>query len=220
MYITLLLFGPTLMIFLGLQVMSSVPLTFTLFYGWLLCVPFLERTLKKNETFCSATSYMGFKQNSQSLKVGIWSGIIAFISIFGGLAWLQRYVIDVDDLLVLLKEWGFTGNIVLWLILILVVINPILEELYWRGFMHQKLSSRFNTYVVFLLTTTFYSLYHLLSVIPMFEWPWNVFSVIPVFLAGLFWSYMRQKWNTIIGGIVSHVLADLGIIFVYLFFVA
>ncbi|QHE51261.1 CPBP family intramembrane glutamic endopeptidase [Pontibacillus sp. HMF3514] len=220
MYILLLLFGPTLMIFLGLQVMSSVPLTFILFYGWLLFLPFIERMWIKNESFQLATSYMGFKQNSQSMKLGIGSGVLAFISIFGGLAWLQKYVINVEELLILLKEWGFSGNIVLWLILILVVINPILEELYWRGFMHQKLSSHFHTYIVTLFTATFYSLYHFLSVIPMFEWPWNVFSVIPVFLAGVFWSYMRQKWNTIVGGIISHVLADLGIIFVYLFFVA
>jgi len=220
MYILFLLFGPTIMIFLGLQIMSSVPLTFTLFYGWLLFVPLVDRMVLKKETFSQAASYIGFKKNWQSMKMGVLSGLIAFISIFGGLALLQSYFINVDGLLELLNEWGFSGNIVFWLILILVVINPILEELYWRGFMHEKLATRLSISMLIVLTAGFYSLYHLLSIIPMFEWPWNIISVIPVFVAGVFWSYMRQKFNTIVGGIVSHILADLGIVFVYLFFVA
>lgn len=220
MYRFFLLIGPTLMIFLGLQVMSNVPLTFSLFYGWLFIVPFIDRLWKNGDSFSSAIIHVGFRKSFQSMKTGIWSGIIAFISIFGGLAWLQKYVIDIDSLLVLLEEWGFSGNLVLWLIVILVVINPILEELYWRGFMHQKLSSGLTPVIVTLLTATFYSLYHLLSLIPMFEWPWNVLAVFPVFLAGVFWSWMREKFDTIVGGIVSHVLANLGIVLVYLFFVA
>jgi membrane protease YdiL (CAAX protease family) len=61
-------------------------------------------------------------------------------------------------------------------------------------------------------------LYHFLSVIPLFAWPYNVFMVVPVFAAGLIWGYMRARSDAVAGGIVSHILADGGIMAVYLLF--
>ncbi|MFP3380249.1 CPBP family intramembrane glutamic endopeptidase, partial [Bacillus sp. SIMBA_069] len=93
-------------------------------------------------------------------------------------------------------------------------------EMYWRGYMHNKLTRKYKPQTVILLTALFYSLYHLLSVIPLFAWPYNVMMVVPVFLAGLIWGYMRQGHHSVVGSIISHVLADAGIMGIYLLFLA
>jgi uncharacterized protein len=207
----LYLMGPTFMILLGLQVFGSVMITFLLFYGWLLAVPLL----KKEVDSIGLTR----KNLRKSIGFGLSSGFLFFLFIFGGLFWLHQYFIDLEHLQSLLEKWGFSGKGIIGLTFVLLVINPILEEVYWRGFMHQKLKTEMKTIHAIWITSFFYTLYHFLSVIPMFQWPLNVIAVLPVFAAGILWGYLREKTGSIYGTIISHMLSDLGILCVYWFIV-
>lgn len=205
-----LLVGPTLMIFVGLQWLNSVIVTFLLFYSWLLFVPILSKRFSIKEVISN---------ERQSIWYGVISGTVFFTFIFGGLFWLHSYFLDLDVLRQLLDDWGFSGNGVFGLMFVLLCVNPILEELYWRGFMHNRIKEKGTATRAIWMTATFYTLYHFLSVIPMFQWPLNIVAVLPVFIAGLFWGYLREKTKSITAGIISHVLGDLGIMFVYWFIV-
>ncbi|MBM7587167.1 membrane protease YdiL (CAAX protease family) [Bacillus pakistanensis] len=207
----LYLMGPTIMILIGLQGIKNIPITFLLFYSWLLAVP-----LFKKEIYL-----IGFTRNNlwKSIGLGLSSGLLFYLFIFGGLFWLHQYFIDLEHLQVLLENWGFFGKGIIGLTFILIVINPILEEVYWRGFMHQRLKKEMKTIHAIWITSFFYTLYHFLSVIPMFQWPLNVIAVLPVFAAGIFWGYLREKTGSIYGTIVSHMLGDFGILCVYWFIV-
>ncbi|WLD93866.1 CPBP family intramembrane glutamic endopeptidase [Alkalihalobacillus sp. AL-G] len=207
----LLLLGPTLMIFIGLQLLENVLITFILFYSWLLLVPLISKGFTIGELVS--------KDPQRSIRYGILSGGVFFLFIFGGLYWLHPYFIDVEHLQKLLTEWGFSGNGVFGLILVLLIVNPILEEVYWRGFMYTRLKEKVKPIHAIWIASACYTLYHFLSVIPMFQWPLNAIAVLPVFIAGLFWGYMREKTGSIIGTVISHALGDLGIMCVYWFFV-
>jgi uncharacterized protein len=135
------------------------------------------------------------------------------------LYWLHHDFMDITHLQSLLAEWGLSGNGIFVLLLVFVTVNPILEEVYWRGFMFSKLKMKGNAIKAIFITSFFYTLYHFLSVIPMFQWGFNIVAVIPVLLAGLFWGYIREKTGSIIGTMISHTLADLGIVCVYWFII-
>lgn len=204
-----LLVGPTIMIFIGLQMFESVIVTFLLFYGWLLAVPLLGHGIPRER----------FKATSKAVMLGVGSGLLFFLFIYGGLHWLHIYLLDIDQLRVLLWEWGFSGSGEIWLVLILLVANPILEEVYWRGYIYEKLRRDVTAKYAILVTSTFYTLYHLLSVIPIFEDFFGLIAAVPVFIAGTFWGYIREKTGSITAAIIGHVLSDMGIIFVYWFLV-
>ncbi|NQF15733.1 CPBP family intramembrane metalloprotease [Brevibacillus sp. HB1.3] len=214
----LLFLGPTLMIFLGLQVMSSVPVTFLLFYGWLFAVPFVDMIVLKGNTWRDTFRQMGLRINRPNMYHGIWTGLLFFLIMIVAGYFFHSALFDKDDLQILLVQWDFSGNLVVWLILVLLVINPFLEEIYWRGYLFKKLEGRRTKRTMILLTSLFYSLYHFLSIIPLFSWPYNIAMILPVFLAGMIWGYMRDKSNSLMGSIVSHILADSGIMAVYLLF--
>ncbi|MEW8970433.1 MAG: type II CAAX endopeptidase family protein [Mesobacillus sp.] len=205
----LLLLGPAFMIFIGLQVLESVIIAFLLFYSWLLAVPMLA----------GGVHWERFKTTSRTVLLGFGSGLLFFLFIYGGLHWLHIYMIDIDQLRVLLWEWGFSAQGEIGLVLILLVINPILEEVYWRGFIYEKLRIEGTAKYAILMTAAFYTLYHLLSVIPIFNGFYGMVAVIPVFIAGLIWGYMREETGSITGTIIGHVLSDMGIIFVYWFLI-
>lgn len=206
----LLLFAPTILIFIGLSLLQNILITFLLFYGWLLFVPIVITYWRKK------TNYRIFLPiTKKSILVGIVSGLICLITIYGFVVVFQSSVLDIPQLQQLLQKWDFSGKKVILLVLILALINPILEELYWREFMYRKLLINVGNVLAVMITAIFYSMYHLLVVVDLFSFPFNVLAVIPVFLAGIMWGIFRIKLGSITAPIISHCLADIGIILVY-----
>ncbi|MEQ6389542.1 type II CAAX endopeptidase family protein [Bacillaceae bacterium S4-13-58] len=202
-------FGPTILLWIGLVILQNLVLTFILFYGWLLILPLLSKVPIK--------SY--FKGKSlRTWFMGLGIGIGFFLFVYVGLALLKKDGINLSQMNEILHDWGFIGKTKWWLILFLVFLNPILEELYWRGDMQNRLFGKYNLLQTSLITSSFYSLYHLIPLMFLFAFPFSVIMVIPVFLAGIFWSFYSQKSGTIVGSIVSHSLADLAIIIAYLYY--
>lgn len=209
MKLLLLLIGPTIMMYIGLQVFENVTITFLLFYGWLLGMPLLGKAFPKERMHLS----------KQSLLIGIGSGVISFIFIFGGMIWLHEYLLDVEALRVLLVDWGFIGPGEIGLVLVLLLLNPVLEEVYWRGYLYEKIRKTGKAAKAIIVTASFYTLYHVLTVMQLFEVAYTLVAVIPVLIAGLFWGYVRERTESITAAIISHGLADLGIVCVYWFIV-
>jgi len=203
----LFLIGPSILIFIGLIVFQNVLVTFGLFYGWLLAVPLLYKVKWK----------WGFDR--KALAAGILTGLVSLGAIYGTVALLKDSVFDLNEVRNLLLAWDFTGAKVWILVLFLILVNPILEELYWREFMFGRLV-KFGTSKAIVTTSFFYALYHVFTVYLIFSFPFNVIAVLPVFVAGLMWGFMRFKLKSIAAPVISHMLADLGIMMVYVSFIA
>lgn len=202
------------MIYVGLIICQSALITFVLFYSWLLFVPLFSSIRNKQHKFNLKKQF-----NRKSILVGFISGLIALTAIYGAVTLLKDSVFDLAALRQLLIDWNFTGKNVIGLVLVLIFINPFLEELYWRNFMHKHLETKTSITKTVVITSFFYSLYHLVSLISIFTFPFNFIAVIPVFLAGLLWGYFRYKLQSITAPIISHILADLGIMLVYLTYI-
>ncbi|PZE21032.1 CPBP family intramembrane metalloprotease [Paenibacillus xerothermodurans] len=213
--VVFLCLAPTAMLLLGWNILHSVPVTFLLFYGFLLSVPFIELMLYNRRTFGEACAEFAVEFKSRNMLYGVIAGIIFMFVITGTLSLLQEQFFDQDELRALLLEWHFSGAYVIALATVLIVINPFLEEIYWRGYMLSKLRRTMGIMNAILITSICYSLYHLFLLVPMFHWPFNVLAVIPVFIAGVFWGWLRHKSDSLLGSIVSHILADVGIMLVY-----
>ena len=211
------LFGPTVMIFIGLGYFESIPITFLLFYGWLFLIPLITyvRHVEIKERFVQ-TIKNGFLL--KPILVGIISGVICLLSIYSSVALVQGHLFDFNRLSRQLVQWGFSGKKVWGFILVLIIINPILEEWYWREFMYKRYLNKLGVVKSVILTSFFYTLYHMLALIPLFEMPFSIIATIPIFFAGLLWGYIRVKFSSIIAPVISHSLADIGMIFVYLYY--
>jgi membrane protease YdiL (CAAX protease family) len=211
MKLIVLLLGPTIMILIGLTIFQNVPLTFLLFYSWLCLVPLISYKRNGKSLFTRK-----IPNSTGSIVTGLLSGIIFSTLILGTVSLLIEYLFDIAQLQHLLEKWGFSGKGLIWLILVLIVINPVLEELYWREYMFTRLTSTVGTTMSILICAFAYSLYHFLSLVPMFNWPLNVISALPVFLAGIIWGSFRLRFQSIVAPIISHILADAGIMLVYI----
>lgn len=70
-----------------------------------------------------------------------------------------EYLLDVDVLRALLVAWGFIGSNEIWLMLVLLLLNPLLEEVYWRGYMFEKMRRSGIAIKTMTVTAVFYTLY-------------------------------------------------------------
>jgi membrane protease YdiL (CAAX protease family) len=90
--------------------------------------------------------------------------------------------------------------------LLLFVIAPA-EEIFWRGFVQDKLGDYVNKKNAMRITILLYMLVHI--------WALNPMLLLAALVLGVHWGYMYYRFGSLIPGIISHALWDT-IIFVIL----
>jgi membrane protease YdiL (CAAX protease family) len=102
---------------------------------------------------------------------------------------------------------GLSGNIWLPFILYFVLVNPVLEEAYWRSALTN--SSRYPALVDFLFAG-----YHLFIIAPYVGLFWMLYVFIILACASWFWREVTRYTGSLLPAIFSHMLADLTILLV------
>lgn len=98
--------------------------------------------------------------------------------------------------------------IVLWIVFAL--INPLFEELYWRGLLLDSTKEILQKWLSIIYSTFFYCISHPLM--------WGLFSIantsshlyIYLIIMGIIWSITYYKTNSLRWVVVSHFIVDIG----------
>ena len=85
---------------------------------------------------------------------------------------------------------------------LLVWIGPA-EEIFWRGFIQQRLSRFFGSVSGYLMAAFLYAIVHVFS--------WNLPLFLAALTAGLFWGWLFRKYKSIWPCVISHSLWDAAI---------
>ncbi len=91
------------------------------------------------------------------------------------------------------NPWILTG-------LMLLIIGPA-EEIFWRGYIQNSLSKRWNPNIGFIVTTLIYGLVHL----PKFNFMLIMAAFVAGFVWGLAYRFFPEKFGAIV---ISHALWD------------
>lgn len=96
-----------------------------------------------------------------------------------------------------------------WLlsILLLILIGPA-EEIFWRGYVQNALSKRWNPNTGFIVTTLVYALVHI--------WSFNFMLVMTALVVGAIWGLAYRLYPQKLGTlIVSHAVWDVAVFVVF-----
>lgn len=92
-------------------------------------------------------------------------------------------------------------------LLLLLVIGPA-EEIFWRGFVQQKLTDKWGGTVAFIATTAIYALVHI--------WSLNFMLVVSAAVVGGIWGLIYRFWPKGLGAlIVSHAVWDVAVFLLF-----
>ncbi|GAB4442076.1 MAG: hypothetical protein Kow0031_24120 [Anaerolineae bacterium] len=84
-------------------------------------------------------------------------------------------------------------------------VNPVLEELFWRGCLGSN--SRLPTW-----NDAWFAGYHLLVIFLFVDWPWLAASFALLVAVAWFWRQLAGHYHSLWPPIISHAAADFGII--------
>lgn len=145
-----------------------------------------------------------FTPVSKPLLAGVSvSGLLAGILLF--LIW--PYTGLTTDFSSRLTALGLSDRLWLPFILYFTLVNPWLEEAYWRFAFYTP--SRHLTTVDFIFAG-----YHLPVLYFFINIPWMVLAFIILVLVGWFWRQISRYTGSLLPAILAHTLADLSILLV------
>ncbi|MCB0702389.1 MAG: type II CAAX endopeptidase family protein [Candidatus Kapaibacterium sp.] len=84
-------------------------------------------------------------------------------------------------------------------LLLIFIIGPS-EEIFWRGFVQNKLSQLNSPKKALIITTIIYCLVHI--------WALNPMLLVAALVLGVHWGLLFYKYKSLVPGIISHALWD------------
>lgn len=204
-------FSATLAIFYGLVERRSLFVTFVSFHLLVcLCIPFVhgwwEGTLKES------WKHAWGRFEKPGAWYGLLLGMLLLIGAMAGIWFLLQTEGRPEQVRQVLLEWDLNDQWIWWFSMYLVFINSLLEELFWRGFVLQRMLQALSRMRAIALSSFFYTLYHLIVATAMFGVKLGLLITVLVFGIGVIWGWMKGMFPTIYSTWISHLLADLGLV--------
>jgi membrane protease YdiL (CAAX protease family) len=203
-------------VFLGLIVFGNVTLVFIMFHGCVCVgVPLIDLLIIKKKSIKDIYRYIGLENFKKSILPAVIIGTVFLISIYLFFTILEKSVLDINQINELLTQWNINNKYIYLFLFMMIIANSCLEETFWRGYIFKRLSTIVKPLTVIILSSVFYCSYHLITTVNIFSIPIGAAFTTIIFFAGIFWGYVRYKYKSIYIPIISHFLADLSIMLIY-----
>lgn len=210
--LALLLAGPPATVVAILAATSSAPLAFLTYHvGWCLLVP-AALVLATGGSWSQLAGWLALARPSrEGWLAGLAVGAASFVALFALFASAGADAVDAPRLHASLAAWGLAGAAGVGLFVYMLVFNSLAEELYWRGFVHGRLRDRASPRAAVLVGSAFFASYHAYTIHVLSGDPTTTaLGTAGVFLGGLAWALMRERYDSVAPAALAHVGATAG----------
>lgn len=146
------------------------------------------------------------KPDLRKTKLSIWLGIAVLVLILAAY-WVLRGFIDLEKIERMLAErQRITREIYIFVAIYAILGNSILEEVFFRGIVVQKLNYR-----PWVISSALFSFYHLTIFISWFSWWVLLIALVSLFVGGLLFCWLNGARRSIWNSWLMHVFADIAI---------
>ncbi|MGG4496949.1 CPBP family intramembrane glutamic endopeptidase [Brevibacillus reuszeri] len=211
-------FAATLAIFYGLLERRSLFVTFVLFHLLVcLCIPFLHGWW--DGTLRESWRHAWGQFDKRGAFYGLGLGLFLLTGVLAGSWILLQAEGRAENIRRILVEWDLNDRWIWLFSVYLVFLNSLLEELFWRGFVLQRMLQSLSQAMAIVLSSFFYTLYHLIVATVMFGFKIGLLITVLVFVSGIIWGWMKGLFPAIYTTWFSHILADLGLVMTVLLWI-
>jgi hypothetical protein len=109
------------------------------------------------------------------------------------------------DLSQRVKEMGLTPSTWFWFIAYFTLVNPLIEEYFWRGFLGSESRN-------FYISDFLYAGFHGLILLNKAQASMIVYSLVLLILAGWFWRQIARADEGLLAAVLGHMAADFTIL--------
>lgn len=169
--------------------------------------------------------YFAYKQYGplRAMKTSIcwydmWIGVCAYmwvlpvflimVGVLGVLAQWFHYEPPAHTLIdILVLEDGRHPVLVWYSVILACVLGPVVEELFFRGFVYGAVKKRWGMRVAMIASACFFAYVHQ-----------SFFAIVPIFFLGIVLAYVREKRGGLVSSIVMHSMHN-SVLLAYFFFI-
>lgn len=171
-----------------------------------LALPFLLCRYDNSLSFKSV-----FKIDKKSLKLSLFLGIGVYVFIIGSYLTLGR-LFDFSNVTNALSDnIGVDAGNFLYVALYISFINSLLEEFFFRGFAFLNLKKASNKNFAYIFSSISFALYHIAMMVTWFDPIIFVLLIVSLFIAGLIFDYLNDKYENIYCSWLVHMCANFAI---------
>lgn len=148
----------------------------------------------------------------KELKIPLIASLVIFVGTIGGYFVIQ-FMFDATKVIEGLEDIGIgMHNVWLWAIY-LSFVNSLIEEFFFRGYIYFALEKK-STTLAMVVSSIMFSAYHMVLMILLFN-VWTVlFTIVGLFIVGLFLAYMNRFGKSFINSWIIHISADIAIVLI------
>ncbi len=209
----------SLAVIIPLTVFNNLLLVFIFYYlAICLVVPLIDLLVVKRRPINECLQFLGFtdENKKRAIVFGILHGMAILGFTTGGFFVFRDFFMS-GDIATTLRSWGVGDEAKLLIFLLMVLFNGMIEEVFWRGYLYEKFGDYFSRWFIIIVVSLFYMSYHLATVLRFFSLSFmSILMVLFIFIAGLFWGWMRYYFKNIWASVLGHTLATVGYMVVYL----
>ena len=152
-------------------------------------------TLAIGSLFISKPLKNEFHISINTIAIGVFSAVVLYgIFYLGNLISGLLFDFSANQVSSIYHKGDDTNPMII--IFILLFITSPAEEIFWRGYLQNKLMTRYGDLVGFVFGTLIYGLVHI--------WSMNFMLVGAAMIAGAFWGLMYLKYRNVSMLIISH----------------
>ncbi len=147
-----------------------------------------------------------FNFNWKAIAFGLLSAVVLWMVFYLG-DFFSKMLFDFArpqvDSIYAMKEGQ---NKILLILGLLFIIGPA-EEIFWRGFVQDKLIGKYGEWTAFIITTLIYALVHI--------WSGNFMLVMAALICGIFWGLMYRYSKNLVPLVISHAVWDVAVFILF-----
>ena len=173
-------------------------------------VPIVAVTLFTQVTFKQSFLIpLQLKNKKITIQLALLGSLGALIVIFGSF-FLFKNLLDLNAIVTSLQNnYGITKLLYLVVALEITLLNPFMEEFFWRGFVFRVFDKYLPRYAYW--TGLLFGLHHTIIIMGWFNW-WQFISVTAFLsLIGILFNWIYKKTKSIYATLVIHFFADIAI---------
>lgn len=162
--------------------------------------------------FDSSLSFKNlFKINKKSFFHALLLGIFVYAFIVGAYFLLGPYFDFSMVTKSLTNNIGVNKNNFVFVALYISFINSLLEEFFFRGFAFLSLKNVTNRSFAYIFSGLAFSLYHITMMLSWFNIFLFLLLILSLFVAGIFFNWLNEKYNNIYSSWLVHMCANFAI---------
>ena len=147
-----------------------------------------------------------FNFNWKAIGFGLLSAVVLWMVFYLG-DFFSKMLFDFArpqvDSIYAMKEGQ---NKILLILGLLFIIGPA-EEIFWRGYVQDRLIGKYGEWTAFIITTLIYALVHI--------WSFNFMLVMAALICGIFWGLMYRYSKNLVPLVISHAVWDVAVFILF-----